>query len=306
MANATFADTRMHFEARLPSGTWEAVPLFDAPQVYVWAWFKPVHAPAGVVFSIPDEMYQVPAIAQLLTIRRLVFSEGIDPASVAMWFLYGMSQDAQQGLSPLLDQPIPQPPPGVDRSVLVMIQMAFVPAHTPAPMAMPVSGSVEVMLDRIDADWTASLHLEKELESQRRQLGAVSARLNSLNRDLSTEERLGSDREDRDDWLDARRMLRDASGRRSRFTKECDVGETVYAGKKHWFEQIHAQHVVTRQGFAGIEQAVGEFEAYRKSLQVLINNTKAALNNAAQDGERRAQSVLSRIASKVATARSKR
>lgn len=315
MMDAAPLATPMRFEMRPPSVQWEALALLDVPQVIVWAWFRPTHSPMGVVISIPDELFQVPALPPLLTVRRFATSAGVDPASLVMWFLFGVPQDAQRGFSPLLDQPIPQPVAGGDRTILIVTQPTFVPVPMVAPMPhvaampmpmMPVTGSTDVLLDRIGVDWTASLHLEKELESMRRQLSSVSARLNSLNRDLTSDERMASDREDKDDWQDVRRILRDAAGRLSRFMKECDVGETVYAGKKQWFEQIYEQHVVPRQQFAGIEQAVSEFESYRKTVQVLVNNTRAALNNAAQDAERRAQAVLSRIAGKAAALRAKR
>jgi hypothetical protein len=49
-----------------------------------------------------------------------------------------------------------------------------------------------------------------------------------------------------------------------------------------------------------------EFEAYRKTLQSLLNNMQAAQAAAVRDGESRAQQVLSRITARVRAARAKR
>ena len=307
MSEVTSIDPRTQFAARPPSSTWERIRFQDSPQSFVWAWFKPSHVPLGLVLVIPDETFQTLPRLDQLTMRKLLTVTGIDPQSVSMWSLYGAGYDSLLGTSPFLDQAIPAPVPGVDRNIVVCI-------HPPAaiilpPMSMPVLAQPSPpteLYERIGTDWNASLHLEKELDTLRKQLAGMSAKLNSLNRDLSPEEFRHADRQDQDDWRDARRWLREASGKLSRFIKECDVGETVYVGKKKWFEQIYEQIVLPRQPFNGLEQVLHEFESHRKSLQTLVNNMRATLSSASQDGERRAQQVLARIAAKANAARSKR
>ncbi len=324
MSDVNFSDPRTQFAARYPSSTWECFPLADAPQCFVWAWFKPTHVPQGLILSVPDETFRASATSSSLTLRNLLRSAGLDASCVAMWAIYGIGHDAQGGTSPLLDQPIPPPAPGVDRSIVVYIQP---PIAMPPPVAnlMPgfgvpgamrgqpavmstqaASGSSAELYERIGTDWNACLQLEKELDSMRKQLSAMAGKLNSLNRDLTPEETLHAARQDQDDWKDARRWLREAAGKLSRFIKECDVGDTVYVGKKKWFVQIYQQVIVPRQPHPGLEQVRQEFEAHRKTLQTLVNNMRATHSSAGQDGERRAQQVLSRIAAKTASARAKR
>ena len=225
-----------------------------------------------------------------------------------MWVVYGLGHDAQGGSSPIWDQPIPPPPPSVDRSIVIYIQPPVVMqapvANVMATLAVPAPAAE--LYERIGTDWNACLQLEKELDSMRKQLSAMAGKLNSLNRDLTPEETLHAARQDQDDWKDARRWLREASGKLSRYIKECDVGDTVYVGKKKWFVQIYQQVIVPRQPHPGLEQVRQEFEAHRKTLQTLVNTMKATHSSAGQDGERRAQQVLSRIAAKTAAARAKR
>lgn len=308
MSDVNFSDPRTQFAARYPSSTWECFPLVGAPQCFVWAWFKPNHVPQGLVLSIPDETFQAYANSSGLTLRALLTSIGLDPICVAMWVAYGVGHDAQGGSSPMLDQPIPPPPPGVDRSIAVYIHP---PVVVQAPVANIMSAqavptSAAELYERIGTDWNSCLQLEKELDSMRKQLSAMAGKLNSLNRDLTPEETLHAARQDQDDWKDARRWLRDAAGKLSRFIKECDVGDTVYVGKKKWFIQIYQQVIIPRAPHPGLEQVRQEFEAHRKTLQTLVNNMRATHSSAGQDGERRAQQVLSRIAAKTASARSKR
>jgi hypothetical protein len=78
------------------------------------------------------------------------------------------------------------------------------------------------------------------------------------------------------------------------------------AGKRGSFENIYEQYIVPRRHFDGLIQAERDFEQYRKTMQTLLNNMNAAQTSAAQDGERRAQVVLSRISAKARTLRTKK
>jgi len=150
------------------------------------------------------------------------------------------------------------------------------------------------------------LQLEIQLGAAAKQLNAIVQRINSLNRDLSSEERRFSDNQDQREWNDTRRWLRDGMHRVSRVLKDHHVGMTSTAGKRNEYEEIYKNHIVTRTPFEGLIQAERDFEAYRKALQTLLNNMGSAQGAAVQDGERRAQQVLARIAAKVRNARTKR
>jgi hypothetical protein len=308
----------MNFAQRPPSPSWERLPVADAPQQWVWAWFKPPHAPHGLVVRVPEEAFRDDPGRPAPTLRKVLHSAGIDPRSVSIWYLYGAPHDARQGANPLLDAVIPQPPPGADPTILVLINPLALPWSGPPPgtpaapmfQAVPPSGghqpSAAAILARIDAEWNSILEIETQLNPMRKQVQGTLSRINALNRDLSAEERVSSDNQDKSDWLDARRWLRDASARLSRFIKDYDVGHTSSAGRRNWFEATYQQHVAHRRPFEGMEQAERDYETYRKTLQTLLMNMHAANTAALQDAERRAQGVLSRIGAKVRAARAKR
>jgi hypothetical protein len=181
---------------------------------------------------------------------------------------------------------------------------APIPSHSQAPAAEDMS--VTELFERIDSDWHASLEIERELTRLRKMLLDLFNRVKNLNRDLTPQERIHANNQDKQDWMDARRWLRDGSTRLWRCIKEHDIGDTSIAGQKGWFEQTHRQYVIPRIPFDGLLQAQRDFEAYRKMLQTLHNNMSSAHAMASADGERRADKILNRIAAKVRDAQTKR
>jgi hypothetical protein len=298
----------MPFADRPPSSAWEQVLFADEPQTWFWAWFKPAGAPHGLVVRIPEETYRNPARRLALTLRRVLAAAGVAPQSVAMWSLYGAAFDAQQGANPALDYPIPEPGMAADPSLHIFLHTFPAPLAAPASMAPAVAagGAAGDVFARMDAEWNLSLQLEQQLAAAAKQLNATLLRINSLNRDLSSEEGRSADQLDKKEWQDARRYLRDVAARVSRFLKDHHIGMTSTAGKRGSYEAIYEQYVVPKRQFDGLVQAERDFEQYRKTMQTLLNNMNATQTSAAQDGERRAQQILTRIGAKVRSSRGKK
>jgi hypothetical protein len=294
----------MHFSERPPSSTWEQIPLADAPHCRLWAWFKPPAAPHGVFLRIPAEAFRDPHRRLPITLRGLLHSAGLDPQLVSAWSLYGTTYDAQPLANPAWDYPIPEPGSAPDPSIGIYLTAAQMTVA--APTASQPAGPVEQVFARIEADWNAALQIEQYVDAAAKQLNATLLRINSLNRDMSPEEARGSDSQDKRDWQEARRWLRDVSGRVGRYLKDHVVGMTSNAGKRNSYETIYRQYVAPRRTFDGLAQAERDFEAYRKSLQNLLNNLTTGNSTAVQDGERRAQQVMTRVAAKLRNSRSKR
>lgn len=301
----------MDFASQPPSSSWETIPFPDAPDCHFWVWFKPSQAPQGLALRLPDDTFHRHPQPQTLTLRRLLHAAGVNAAAVAGWSLYGISQHGMQGMNPALDYPIPPPAPGVDSTLVVMLNPVPLPppVPVPAPVAAPVQASppgADAAYSRIEADWNASLQLEKQLTVARKKLSSTLVRVNSLNRDLSADERRSADNRDNADWQDARRWLRDVATRLSRYLKDYDIGFTSAAGQRNLFESTYQQYIAPRLPFDGLEQMQRDFETYRKTLQTLMNNMHSAQQAAERDGEQRAQAILNRIASKVRANRTRR
>ncbi len=307
-----------------PSQAWDAVPLGTVPPSYCWVWFKPPTVPQGLVLRLPDELSD--ELRRGLTLRMLLAAVGVDDSWAWMCSIYGVPFEGLAGASPMFDQPLARPLAGVDPSVVVQLvpvstqPIAAPIASSPMPTAEQdsrrgasshnlgptVVGQVADQYEAIERDWSGCLQAEKDLAVARKQLDGVASRLNSLNRDLTPEEFRNADRLDRDEWMEARRMLRDGASRVTRFIKEQNVGDTTYIGKRRWFEQMLEQFIVPRQPCEGLVQVAREFEGHRLMLQQLVLNMNSAGSTASQMGERKAQSVLARIAAKARAGHSKR
>jgi hypothetical protein len=186
--------------------------------------------------------------------------------------------------------------------------MAPTPPLTPVPnsAASSTPASLAEIYKSIELDWVASLEIERDLTRLRKQLIDMMARLKTLNRDLTPPERLYSSNQDKKDWQDARRWLRDSSTKCWRCIKDHDIGDTSSAGQRKWFEETYQNIILPRKPFDGLQQASRDFEGYRKLVQTLHNTMSTTHSMAAIDGERRAQAVLARIAQKVREATNKK
>jgi len=302
----------MNFADRPPSVAWEFVVVPSLPGGAVWVWFKPSHAPQNLLIQVPDETYRTCGAA--LTLRLIVAAAGMDPVQVLSWTVQGVTYDAQGGVSPLLDHPIPLP-----GSQGIAVQMAAALPATPAMTTMPPHPAVEMPVssmaatgdtlttfEAIDGEWNSIIQIERQLEAIRRKLGDIQGQLGSLNRNLDSDERLYSSALDKKDWDDSRRFLRDNLAQVGRYIRAHDIGVTSTAGNRKHFEKVFEQYIEPRLTFPGMEAQQLAFEQHRKTNQTLLLQMQTTYAAAARDGVQRARMVLTRITAKVQLARNKR
>lgn len=305
----------MDFAKRPPSVNWEAVPVPECPPCVIWTWFKPQSAPFDVAVQIPPETHA--ACGPSLSMRRLLALIGLRVELVESWTVQGATFPVQQGANPLLDQPLPAAGPWGDPGISVRVsptmQQTPMPPATQVPAQMtataPMAAGDDHALRALGAygsDWQALLTLETQLASVRKQLGAIQGQLQSLNRDLNPDEILVASSQDRKDWQDARRWLRDNLSVVSRWIRDHDIGMVSAAGNRNRFEQIYREHVVPKIPFPGLDAVLFDFEQHRKTAQNLLIQMQSAYQNASRDGVNRARQLLNRIGSKLRKAKEKR
>ena len=309
----------MLLSQRPPSGNWEPVPLDQTGKYCAWVWFRPAVVPYGLMFVSPPTIFGDPSVVSRLSVRQLVAATGLDQERILGWSLGGRSYDAAGGNSPLLDQLLP-PTPGGNLELSVWMEPLQVPnPYGAAPLGPGVSippgqqaaispgatasESDSRLLDAIDSTWNNILQMESRIGTIRKELSSNISRLNSLNRDLNSDERRTCDSKDIQAWADARRWLRDSLSTLSRSVKEIDVGTTSGAGQRHKFEELYRKHVTPRIPFAGLMQAVNEFEAHHKRVQTVLASAQANIARAGRDAEQRASAVLARISAKMRSSR---
>ncbi len=310
------------FSTRPPSTTWEQVVFPDLPQHFVWVWYKPQTNPNSFVMLIPPETWQShPAPAQF-TARYLAYVAGIDLSWVAAWSVQGIAYDVQHH-AVMLDQPVPQPPDGADPHIYVSLYDPAYPAKQSEAQNAETQNAGETephaefaeraapqtareQLELMAADWQAAEKIASNLVILRKKLLDGMTRLGKLNRDLSPQERLHADNQDKKDWQHARMMLRDGLSQMSYCVKGFDIGDTSTAGQRSWFEKVYNDYIEPRREFQGMEQTQRQFETYRKSLVTLQSKMNSTYNKAVQSGERRAQQVMQRIQRKMRDAQTKK
>lgn len=280
-----------------------------------WYWVKSPAFPIGIIVLFPPENPQ--GIDPRLTMRRLLGQLHVPVECCFSWTLNGMIFESAAGTNPLLDQPLPPVLPGADPQIYITCEFPHVhqqaPIEQPSHIVMPqvLGRAVPIGMDReatpaemellvgIHGEWGSSLHLEADLLRQRKKITDLNGKLKTLNRDLNTDERTYSSSQDKKDWQDARRWLRDCQQKLARCLKDYDIGFTSAAGQRTWFEEAYENFVVPRKPFEGLEQAFRDFQIYHKSLQSLNNSMKGAIQFSMQNGEKRAQRVLNTIQAKV-------
>jgi len=325
LPSMTVPFTPQPFANRPPSSGWEPVPLPDSPQHTLWIWFRPPHLPSGAIVRLPPELATYPA-RTALTFRWLLNLAGIDPNTLAMWYVFGTPVQNAPGMQSALDAVVPLPPQGAQPEIAfvthmqpAMVQpmpmpMQAAPQQMPQPAmaapvhfsadAVPLTAETQKMLLRIESEWQSCISLERQLAGLRKKVTGLLGKLNSLDKELKPEERLHADNADIKDWQDARRWLRDVSNRAQRFVKEHDIGITSMAGRRRGFEETYRTVIEPKKPVAGMENMLREFDMYRKSLLTLMNNMNNSYQTASQEGERRAQRVLARIRAKSRGAKS--
>lgn len=157
----------------------------------------------------------------------------------------------------------------------------------------------DTMFNRIEALWKSATQLERQMTGLRQKLSAMQTALGKMDRELTPDERLASDREDRDDWNDTRRWLRDLQSKCHREVKAFDIGMTSGAGGRHYLENIFTSIVEPRVKSSKLSQYRTEFEKHRKDMVSLQRGMVAALTTSTQNGTQRAQRVLGKIARKI-------
>lgn len=308
---------------RPASTQWELLPPLNAAGISgVCVWYWPPSSPDSIVVSFAAVANQFKGLASLpVTMAELLWASGIGLGQISRISLFGGEWQSASVFPPYLHQPLPHPGEAGRWEILFQLlsetQIAEAPPvgsedfdeysedlfddsspwGTASAAGQPMTEGM--MFERIEAAWKTCLQVERQLQGVRQKLAAMIASLGKMDRDLTPDERLASDREDRDAWSDARRWLRDLSAKCHRELKSYDIGITSGAGRRHWMEETFQQVIQPRVATAELDRFQREFETYRRDMINLQKSMVAALQAGSQNGTQRAQRVLGIIAGKI-------
>jgi len=170
-------------------------------------WFKPGGEPFALTFRIPQESFQIPGMAQLLTTENLLKAVAIAPEDVESWGHGGAFHPGMGGPNPGLGHPLPPPPPGVTH---LTIDVSLRP---PPPVVAPEEGGepdlLLAKLQDLGARWNAILSLEAAINNLRQRVEGAQAEMEVASmKTLTTEEKLHALNADVVQWNKAKSRAR--------------------------------------------------------------------------------------------------
>ena len=300
------------FFERPASAGWEIVPISGVADVNCWAWFRPGTLPAGVAVTIPPDVIGLPGAVLPFSLVQLIHAVGLTWDQLVSVSFYGEPWQSAAFCQATAAEFLPCPPAVANVQILLMAGQQTLAVPQPQPTAHLLSSEAEVFVPsqavtsqfhRLETGWKACQGMERQLAGLRQQLSGVLGRLGALDRDLRPAERMGAARQEKDEWQDTRRWIRDAASKVQRCLKAHDIGVTSAAGRRNMIQERYEQSSGDVDGFTDLTSCLHEVESYRKELANLFNNMGSTLQGANANGIQRAQRVLSKISAQASKKR---
>ena len=306
------------------------------PGIVLWAWYRPAHLPSGVVVSIPPEVLNAFPAGFPISLGDVLAAAGVLPQQFQAVSMFGSEWHSAALFASVVNHPIPGVPTGCPPEIAMAVaeqqlMMPVMPMYHPGSNAsMDMNAFAghsafpglqsedygqyddddefeddetaltdDMMYHRIEASWKSARQIERQMTGLRQKLSTMQAALGKLDRELLPEERLASDREDRDEWSDVRRWMRELQTKCHREIKSFDIGMTSGAGGRRRLEEIYLTLIEPHVASGQLATYRAEFDQFRKDMVSLQRAMVTALQAASQNGTQRASRILSKIAGKI-------
>jgi hypothetical protein len=247
----------VNFSEHPPSKQWSVLKY--GGQSFAEVWFKPEGEPFALTFRIPQESFQIPGLAQLLTVENLLTAVGIATEEV--------ESCSHQGASPSeLRHPLSPPPHDVAHLNLSVSLKP--PSQAAAANDMREPEVPESTWQDLEARWQAILDLETHMDALRISMEGLRAEMEAGSRRmLTTEEKLHAYNADVAQWNRAKSRVVYALPK----VKEFIHRSTWAAGtpERKQLEEIFKNHIQPRVPFSQMDKVLAQLENLLKDRQVL-------------------------------------
>jgi len=302
------------FIERPASAGWEVVPIPGVAGVNCWAWFRPENLPAAVAVTIPPEVVGLPGAVLPFSLVQLLHAVGLTWEQLVSVSFYGGPWQPAALWQAAAAEFLPCPPVAANVQILLLageqtlvVSQSEPPAPSPPAPSPPAgtdtsapSQAVTNQFRRLESDWRACQGMERQLAGLRQQLSGALGRLSALDRDLRPAERMAAARQEKDEWQETRRWIREAASKVQRCLKAHDISS---AGRRNMIQERYEQSSSNVDALADLTSCLHEVEVYRKELANLFNNMGSSLQGANTNGIQRAQRVLSKISAQTSKKR---
>jgi hypothetical protein len=275
-------------------------------------WSNPEGEPLALEFRIPQSSFQVPRLAQRLTIRKLLKSLAIATDRVESWRHGDSTYFAQNGLNPELKHPLPPPPDDADhleiRVHLKPEAQAVADETTSEPEVTSrdpevISSESELTSNKqqvtsgeeedsepkvessepevapaewqdLEACWKAILALEASVDLSRKNLECTRTELQaSMRMNLSVEEKANALSADVAQWNTAKNRAHYVLPKVNEFIHRATWTEGTPERKK--LAELFANPIDTQTSLPDKDEVQKELEILRKDRQVLSTHGMA-------------------------------
>jgi hypothetical protein len=252
------------FSDQLPSQQW--TPLKYKDQTIAEVWFKPEGEPFTLAFRIPGKSFQLPGVAQRLTIEKLLNAVGIATEEVESWRHQGASPPDMNGLDSALSDPLRPPPQDVAH--LTLYVRLKPPSQVAAPPESPEPEIPEAKWQQLEARWRAILGLEASMDTLRASMESLLAEMEaSARKTLSADEKVHALNADVAQWNKAKSRVYYSVPKAKEFIHRCVWAKGTPERKK--LEELFKSHIGPRVPFPEIDRVAEQLDNLLKDRQTL-------------------------------------
>lgn len=254
----------MNFSEQPASNQWAA--LKSKGETIAEVWFKPEGEPFALTFRVPGQSFQVPGLAQRLTVENLLKAVGLAAAQVESLRHEGDPHPGTDEPDSELSRPLPPPPQDVPFLVL------HVSLKLPPPPAPPGGGREpevpESQWQHLETRWHAILALEAGMDSMRMSMDSLRAEMEAAARKtLTADEKIHALNADVAQWNKAKSRVHYVVPKAREFIHR----STWAAGspERKRLGELFKDHVGPRVPFPEIDRMGEQLDNLLKDRQIL-------------------------------------
>jgi hypothetical protein len=253
----------VNFSEQPPSKQWAALKYRG--EKFAEVWFKPEGEPFALTYRIPQESFQIPGMAQVLTTENLLRAVGIATQEVESWRHEGASPSGVSEANPEPGQPLPSPQGVSHLTIYVRLKP---PPQAVAPCEGREPEVPEAKWQDLEARWNAIVGLEVSMDMLRMSMETLRAEMEASSRKtLTTEEKVHAFNADVAQWTKAKRRVNYALPKVREFVHRATWVTGTPERKK--LEELVKSHIQPHIPFPHMDTVVEQLEYMLKDRQVL-------------------------------------
>jgi hypothetical protein len=254
----------MSFSEQPPSKQWAALKYRG--EKFAEVWFKPGGDLCALSFRIPSESFQIPGMAEQLTLENLLHAVAIVPDDVESWRHGEVTTSGTRGPETDLGKPLLAPPQHISH---LEIDVHLKPPREAIVQEAPHDAEVSTaMWHDLEGRWKSILGLEASVETLRISMESLLVELEGLwKKPLTIEEKTHAPRADVAQWNKAKIRVHNAVPKMKDF-----IHRAVWAmgaPERRRLESLYSEHIQPHVPFPRIDDVLKRLDELRKDRQVL-------------------------------------